>query len=477
VRTEMSRVAAVRDLSVLVAALAGVSCLVAGITSGTTTGASLASRRRAWALLRCVGGSKRQVSLLVATEALVLGLIAAVIGVVVGLVLAWAAMPAFGLIPGLPQLSRSAYTVHAVAVILPIALAMILALLGSLIPAWLAARIPPSAALNSTQSGHTRLSRVGAIVAALVLLGGGALAFYGAGRPNGPVVGVGALLFVCGSGALLTPTLIWFARLAAGRARSAPIKLSFLDVVRRPRSAVIEAVAVSLAIAMITVSLVALASIQRSTSARLSESPMPDLVVGTSSGAAPISTDAAAALKRVSGISNAIFVRFGRDIEIKGVGTSGEVHYAVGTAEGDASEMARVLPAHLPLTTFRDDTVYLPKTSYPPFFPMSKGAAFRPDGTIRAMSVRYIPGLQVPSLISEPTMARISKDTDVRLGWLALQPGVDRAKVVDRITAIALTDGEQQVAGPTILDIRAANSLAAARAAAIAILSIAVLVR
>jgi putative ABC transport system permease protein len=461
-------------LSIAIAALAGVSCLVAGITSATTTAASLASRRRSWALARCIGAGKKQIGLLVAAEAVALSLLGSVLGVILGIGLAWAALPLIGLVPSLPALGTSTFTIPVTAILGPVLLAVVLGLLGSIVPAWRATRIPPSAALKATEAGSMEVPRWRLALASLAVLVGAGMGYIGSGHRAWVPVAVGSFLLVCGCVALLKDGLAGVAQVLARRSRSVAPRLGLLDIVRRPNSAAIEAAAVSLAVGMIALSWVALASLQQSASARISESPMPDLTVGSVSGGA-LSPTTPRAVKAVDGVHDTAFVSFGQDVAIVGKSKGRKVHYATGTATVDVGKASRVLPDGFPVTKLRSDTVYLPTSSFPPFPAGSKVNVVGPKGSLKGLSVQYLKNLQVPSMISPAAMAKVSRHTEVRLGWLKIEPGVDRSKVVDEITAIALRDN-QAVGGPVILDIRVANGLAATRAAAAAILGIAVLV-
>jgi len=152
------------------------------------------------------------------------------------------------------------------------------------------------------------------------------------------------------------------------------------------------------------------------------------------------------------------------------------VTLSVGTSAAEADALASVLPNGFPLAPVRDDTVYLPASAYPPFFPDSRVRLTGPDGRVRNLAVEYIDGLQVPSLVSPATLNKVSKAADIRLDWIAFESGIDRAKTVDEIAGIAILDNQQPVAGPAILDIRAAGAISTAQAAALAILTIAILV-
>lgn len=466
----------INAMSAVVAALAGVSSLVAAITSATTTGASLASRRRTWALARCVGAGRRHIAGLVAAEGLILGLAGAVLGVLGGLGIARAAFPLVGLVPGLPELRGEAFTVHTSAVLIPILVSVGLALLGAVIPAVLAARIPPSAALKASSSPVADPSALRAAVAAMAFVGGGAAALWAASEKQYTWLIAGVVVLLVGAGALLSPVLVWMARIGARRSRTASVRLGFRDVVRRPRAAAIEAVAVFLAVGMISLSWVALSSVQAATSARLNSANTPDLAVGSSVDGTVISDDTVTSLRKVKGVASVTTIPFGDQVDIKGNGVDGKVTLSIGTAAGSAAELGRALPDGFPVAQVRDDTVYVANSSFPPFYEKSAVTLVGPNGKVPGMKLVYVEGLGVPTLVTPRTLARVSKQTEQRLAWVRLDSGIDRAKVLDEITGIAVLDNQLPVAGPVVLDIRVATGLSTARAAAVAILAIAVLV-
>lgn len=462
-------------MAAVVAALASVSCLVAAITSATTTGASLTSRRRIWALARCVGASRWHIGGLVAAEALVLGLAGSVVGVLFGLGLARLSLPLVGLLPGLPELQANAFTVTGTAVLLPVLMSVTLAMAGAIVPVVLAARIPPSAALKATSSSTATYSRMRTLAALVLVSAGTALGFLAAGV-SGLWAVLGTAMVLVGVGLVLTPVLVGVASRAAGRSRSVAVRLGLLDVVRRPRAAAVEAIAVFLAVGMIALSWVALGSVQEATSERLSQSPRPDLTIGSVVGSASISDHTLHDIKEIDGVAAAVPVPFASRADITGRGRDGRASLSIGTAGGSASALGAALPGDFAARAVRDDTIYIEKTAFPPFFAKSKVTLAGPAGRVRGLNVRYVKDLGLPTLVSPATLAKVSTSTQRRLIWVALKPGADRAEVVDKITGIAVLGGQLPVTGPVVLDIRVASALSTARAAAVAILALAVLV-
>lgn len=465
----------INAMNTVVSALAAVSCLVAAITSATTAGASLATRRRNWALLRCVGASGRHVGGLVAAESILAGLLGGLVGVALGIGISRLSLPLIGLIPGLPALSSSTYTVGAWSILLPILAALLLSAAGSVVPAWLAARIPPSAALNatSTPAGTPRPLRT--TLAALGVGGGSVAALLAANHGNSRLVIGGVMVLIVAFLVLIPSVLVIGARFFASRTHSASLRLGLADVVRRPRAAMIEAVAIVLAVGMISLTWVALSSVQATTAARLSHTDSPDLVVGAVGGGS-ISTATLKQIAAIGGVARTVPITFGNGVSLLGRGADGAVTLTTGTATADAAEMNQALPDGSPVTTIRPDTVYVPQSPFPPFYAGKPITLVGPSGRVSGLRVEYVKGLQVPSLVSAQLLAKVAKAHPVLEVWVKLGSAQNRARIVDQLTGIAILGGDLPVAGPTILDIRTAAAFSTARAAAVAILAIAVLV-
>ncbi|MFT4187858.1 MAG: ABC transporter permease [Aeromicrobium sp.] len=467
----------VAALGAVVAVLAGVSCLVAAITAATTTVAGLATRRRTWALARCIGANRWHVAGLVTVEALLLGAVGAVGGVLGGLLVSRLALPLVGLVPSLPPLQGSSFTVHASSVVVPLLVAAGLALLGALLPAWLAARISPQAALRETRTPQGRSAGLVRLVVGVVLTAlGTAAALLGADDTRLWLIVGGVAAMLLGAGLLLTPLLALLARLLAGWAGSAAVRIGLRDVVQRPRPAATEAVAVALAVGMIAMSWVALASIQEATSARLSDSPMPDLTVGAPDGAGVVPKEAVEYLREIDGVDTAVQVDHGVDVTVEGQGETGHVSLSTGVVAGNAAQLGRALPHGFPVNEIADDTVYLPEVAFPPFTEGSRVTLKGPDGASDPLKVVYIEDFELPAVVSPATMETATEKSETRMVWIALADGADRTEVADEITGVAILAGQLPVTGPVITDIRIGEALSTARAAAVAILVVAVIV-
>jgi len=127
-------------LTAVVAGLGSISLVVGGVGIFTIMSIAVNERIKEIGLLRALGASKRQVTLLFLLEAAVLSGIGGVVGMIAGLVIAWSL---HFLIPALPVSVSWDY------VILAEAIAIVTGMIAGLVPARRAAAMAPVDALHS----------------------------------------------------------------------------------------------------------------------------------------------------------------------------------------------------------------------------------------------------------------------------------------------------------------------------------------
>jgi putative ABC transport system permease protein len=157
----------------------GVAILVGGFTIFNTLSITVAQRTRELGLLRMVGAGRRQVLGSVLVEALVLGLLASVVGLVAGLGLAKALDAFFDSMDlSLPDAGMVFATRT---IVLSLLLGTGVTLVAGLVPAWRATRVAPVAALRAATPGSGRVRLPSRMVRAMAsLLGRPAQAIGGA---------------------------------------------------------------------------------------------------------------------------------------------------------------------------------------------------------------------------------------------------------------------------------------------------------
>lgn len=231
---------------VFVLTFASIALLVAGLVITNTFQVLVAQRARTLALLRAVGASKRQVGAGVLLEAAVLGVVASTLGVLVGAGLGqlalWVARtgPVAAALPATISLTWQV-------VVLPVVVGTLVTVAAALVPARVATRVAPLAALRPLDAptaekgaGRVRLVlSVLAVVAGFGLLAGGAALGTVAREPSlGLALGIlgGATSFV----GVAVSAVFWLPRVTglAGRlvGTSGPTaRLAAANTLRNPR--------------------------------------------------------------------------------------------------------------------------------------------------------------------------------------------------------------------------------------------------
>ncbi|WP_163542668.1 ABC transporter permease [Occultella kanbiaonis] len=252
---------------VLPLGFAAVALAVAALVIANTFQVLVAQRTRSLALLRCVGATKEQVRSTVLIEALVVGLVSSIAGLVLGTVLMAVGLAVVAELNLNVPLDRTLH-VNAASVIVPILVGTVVTVLAALVPARIATRVAPLAALRPVEGEHARGAGRIRMAFALVLVVGGvgllALAVAVAGGLGG-IDAESGLLIALGIGVLgglstvlglligtvfVVPALI---RLA-GRilSRWVPARIATANAVRNPRRTGATASALFIGVALVT---------------------------------------------------------------------------------------------------------------------------------------------------------------------------------------------------------------------------------
>jgi putative ABC transport system permease protein len=295
------------DIVQVVVLLFGAIALVVGVLVINNTFTILfAQRTRDFALLRCVGATRRQVLRSVRLESLALGLLAAVIGVLTGL----------GAGHGLVALVRAQWPEvrlgepHVTAAWLAgsAAVAVVVTLVAAWLPTRRAVQVSPLAALRPDDSTRvrTRTGRIRLVLGALTLATGAlglaaaiATANVGALAVGGTLVFAGVLLF----GPVLVPALIRSAGPLTQRLLGPAGRLAAGNAVRNPRRTAATAASLLVGVTLTTAVLTGMASSRSALAADMDEQHPIDLAV---TGTAPLPADTEARLRAIDGVVAAV---------------------------------------------------------------------------------------------------------------------------------------------------------------------------
>ena len=271
----------------------------------------VAQRTRELALFRALGASGRQVMMSVMVEALAIGLVSSVLGVLLGIgiaILLKGALNATGF-----EIPASGTVILARTFIVSIVVGTVVTVIAALVPARRAARVSPIEALREAQDRPGRSLRFRIVSGAVVLALGVVPLLYGLfGTPaNGlQLVGLGVALTFVGI-AMLTPLI---ARpVAAGiglpiRHTGVPGKLGRENSMRNPRRTAATASALMIGLGLVVFVAVFGASAKASTTAILERTLKADFIL-TSPTFAGFSTSAAEDMRGVAGVETVSQIR------------------------------------------------------------------------------------------------------------------------------------------------------------------------
>jgi putative ABC transport system permease protein len=238
-----------------------IALLVGAFVIFNTLSITVAQRTREYATLRTLGSSRREVMRSVVVEGFVIGLLASVIGLAVGLGIAKGLVALFSA-TGL-ELPKASTVIATRTIVVSLVLGTVITLIASVVPARRATRVPPIAAVRegatlpaSRLAGHSLKAGVGVTVAsiaaiALGIFAGGVSAVAVAALLAGGVLGLFAGI------ALLAPRLVkplarvvgWPARRVGGVAG----ELAGANSVRNPGRTASTAAALMIGLTLVTV--------------------------------------------------------------------------------------------------------------------------------------------------------------------------------------------------------------------------------
>jgi putative ABC transport system permease protein len=193
------------DASFAAAALVGgLAMLEIVLLAGPAFAVGARRRRRDLALVAAAGGTPKHVRRIVLADGVVLGSIAAIVGVLVGIVVAAGGRRIIE--EHLANARSGAFRVFPLALVSLAGLAVLTGVLAALVPAWIAARQDVVAALAGRR-GITRSRRRWVVVGAAMVAVGAGIAVFGAQRVSAPIILVGLVVLELGL-VLCTPAIV-----------------------------------------------------------------------------------------------------------------------------------------------------------------------------------------------------------------------------------------------------------------------------
>lgn len=458
-------------LAAFLLAFAVIALFVSAIVIANTFSILLARRARETAMLRAVGSTRGQVVRSALAESLVVGVVFSVVGVLVGIAMAWGLSRAASALGGdaLPEL---VFTVPVRAVLVPVLVGLVVVVAAALRPVLRSSRVAPLAALrpDAAITARSRGGRV-RIVLGLVLMaaGTGALVLSGS-LPSVPVGVAGGLVSFTGvilAGTVLVP---WAARaigLVAARPFGPAGRLAVENAVRNPARAAATASALLVGVTLVTMTAVGAATTRTAVTDFIDEQYPVDVVVeGTS-----IPSSTSGAIGDVDGVTGTGAVT-GTSATVSAGDTSTET--MVAALPDDLGDVVRD-PGALPEVTH--GRVVVPDEA--------AGAAGvdsgdevilqGPDGRTRAQ-VEVDGTFDTAWLVTPGTLAEIDDRPATTSLFVRVDDQADAAATVDAVKERAAGLEQSQVTGAA--PVRAANmqALDIALAVVLALLAISVVI-
>jgi putative ABC transport system permease protein len=314
-------------------AFAGVALFVGAFVIANTLSITVAQRTRELATLRTLGATRRQVLRSVLLEALIIGLLASVVGLFFGLGLAKGLNSLFkSLGIDLPQTS----TVFATrTVVVSLLVGVLITVAAALRPALRATRVEPIAAVREgAVLPPGRLARLGVfpalatIVAAVALMLVGLLAGSLSSGQRLLAIGIGAAIVFLGVAMLaprLVPPLVRVLGWPAARIGRAAGSLARGNALRNPARTASTASALMIGLALVTLVSVLAAGLRTRFESAVNSAFVANYALTASDNFSPIGVSAARALHGVPGVEVVSSVRggdaqaFGDRISLTGV--------------------------------------------------------------------------------------------------------------------------------------------------------------
>ncbi|MBV9847270.1 MAG: FtsX-like permease family protein, partial [Kutzneria sp.] len=420
-------------------------------------------RSRELALLRCVGAHRGQVFRGVLFEAFVIGVIASVVGLGVGVGLAALVQSAAGAATGatgpvlVPVTLGVVFAAFAVGVLVTMASAMM--------PALRASRVAPLAALRSLFDSHDEIKRTSVarlvFVAALAVTGVGICVLGAHGGATGFVAtGIGTMVLLAAAivlGPVIVGPLVRMLGTLPGLLFGVPAKLAAVNAGRNPKRTAATTAALMIGVTVVTMVTVVATSAKQSVNAEIDKQFSADYTVTSSVPGHRLPTALAGQLGRLDEVdsvrstAHAVVTLGADDHEIVTATDSGATGLAATVVEGDLGRLST-------------DTIALSTT-------VAKGSGAKVGDEVRASSASGGGRLRVVALfdagadrVGQSLSALVTLDTLARLapteaGYDAItvkvKPGVTpeagQAAVESAVRSVPIADVSSATATKTEL--------------------------
>ncbi len=309
---------------------AGVALLVGGFLIFNTFAVTVAQRTKEFALMRTLGASRQQIMRSVLAETVAIGLVASLLGIAAGLLLApglAALLEAFGI-----DLGTTSIVLEPRTVIVGLVVGMVATIASGFVPARRATRILPVEAMRDSETPGARPLRRRRIVAAALVEAAGVLALLyglvgdpGSGSATATMLGLGTVLMIFGF-ALLAPTLVRPLSSLIGRPlerlQGLTGRLARENARRQPQRTAVTASALMIGVALVVLVTIFAAGLSATIDKGIDDQVRAASIVTHEDGFSPLSEGVPERLAQVDGVTAVSSFRFETGRLAGGTGTT-----------------------------------------------------------------------------------------------------------------------------------------------------------
>ncbi|MFE5720832.1 ABC transporter permease [Streptomyces erythrochromogenes] len=295
------------NLSTMLLVFAGISLFVGIFLIYNTFTMLVTQRTKELALLRAVGANRGQVMRSVLSEALVVGVLSAAVGLLSGIGLAIGIRSVIGSLGA--KLPGGALVIAPATVTAALVIGVVVTTVAAVLPAWRTGRIAPVAAMGSAHLPATSKSLlVRNILGSIISLGGIGLVFLGVstgGNSGRMTMGAGAFFMLIGMIVLLpllSKPVIGSVRPLLQKVFGVPGKLAAQNAVRNPRRTAVTAASLAIGLTLVTTLSVLGITVGKVVDRMSTEKLKADYRVSMSSDAGSLDKSVAETLSKAPGI-------------------------------------------------------------------------------------------------------------------------------------------------------------------------------
>lgn len=407
-------------LATFLLAFAAVAMFVAALVIANTFAILVVQRTRELGLLRCVGATRQQVFRRVLGEAAGLGVVASVIGVLLGTGLA-----AIGVRLAEGMMSLTGLAVTWWAVLLPVLLGIVVTVLAAIRPARRATGVSPMAALQPIEVSQGKRAGVVPIVVGVLLFAAGAAGLVlgavmnsvGIGIAGGMLNFIGVLLLA----KVLVPALVGALRPLL-RTAGPTGTMAVANARRNPARAAATASALLVGVALIAMMVTGAATAQVSTRTAIDREFPVDAQLYS---AEPLTAQQLDAVRKVEGVRGVAAVR---SAELPVTGPSGRT--AAKELVAVPSDIRTVVKRAELVEGVSDTTLVAGKRSG-----WQSGDKVRVGAEGSQVELTVVISEEGEGLlVSETTGTRLAMGPAVQ-AWVGFVPGVDGGPLEDKVAA------------------------------------------